>query len=100
MFEVGVDTQNAFKRFFEILEWLSLGKWLKGSLVRWDFIFYLCEKPVSEKSEKSVAPEKICQPATTQQVGAEPKWFLCCLIGQLAKANAVKYVQKAAEGDH
>lgn len=71
--------------------------------MRWDFIFYLCEEPVSEENQtdlQSVAPEKICQPATTQQVGAEPKWFFCCLIGQLAKANAVKYVQKAAEGDH
>lgn len=99
-----MDTKKAFERCSkEILEWLSLGKWLKGPLVRWDFVFYLCEKPVSEKNQtdlQSVAPEKICQPATTQQVGAEPKWFLCCLIGQLAKANAVKYVQEAAEGDH
>lgn len=59
----------------------------------------LCQRggPVSEKIKEmgNVSPtEKICQAVRMPQVRTEQKWFPCCLIGQLTKANAVKWAQK------
>lgn len=68
----------------------------KIPLCKRDGILYHRKGPESEKIKQigSVKAEKICQPVRTQQVCTEQKWFPCCLIGQLAMANAVKYVQK------
>lgn len=73
----------------------------KKILLGKEMISFISEKNrCLRRSNRSVTTEKICQPERTQQVCTEHKWFPCCLIGQLAMANAVKYVQKKAEGDH
>lgn len=68
--------------------------------------YLLCRRVGGLMSEKSkemgnVSPtEKIRQAVRMPQVCIEQKCFPCCLIGQLTKANAVKCVQKEAEGAH